>query len=861
MNEAQTVAGAAPAPEAEAGGFRQRFFPDYNAAATRYWAVLVAGGLAAAAFSAFRVASLSPASISQVLAIGLVAAVVGMFPLHPPKTKVSIAAGDLFIFLLLLLHGTEAAVVGAVMESAVCVWRTSRRWSSRIASPAATAVAMLTCGYGFEGLIAWLGRAGIAGDGVMFGAVMLFAASYFIVSPTLVTIVIYLKREQWPSLVEWLKNFGWLGLSYAASASVAAVLYLAFRQFGAATLVVALPMIAMFLATLHYYFAQQEATEREAAERSSRERAEAAQREAAQQAHYLHELERSEKRFLSAFSHAAIGMGLVSVDGHLLRANHALCTLLQGSPEQMCGAPFSQFLVPEDADALSAQLQRVVTRQLDALILELRCRPSKDTELWILLHCAIFADDDESESCLIFQVQDITDRRLAESRLQYIAYHDGLTHLANRNRFYECLTQAIEAHRRDPLHQFAVMYLDFDRFKRINDSMGHSAGDKFLVRAARRIKQVVRPTDIVARLGGDEFAILSEMRGGTHHAVVLAERLQEALREPFRIAGTEISTSASIGITFSDLEYETPEEAMRDADLAMYKAKNKGRACYALFDASLYELASERLRLESELQGALTSEQLSLAYQPLYQIEPRRLVGFEALMRWDHPERGSIGPSTFIPVAEESALINELTRWAIRRVCSQLRTWHQQYPESRALGVHVNISGKDLTGPQFVAFVRETLRESGVPPSCLTLEITESTLMQKLESAVGALKELRELGVGLSVDDFGTGYSSLSYLSALPITSLKIDRSFVRQIGETKESGEIVRAIVRLGEALGKRVIAEGVETKAQLERLRQLDCACAQGYLLSRPLAVAQAGGVLATFAARAQEPSAATA
>jgi len=855
MNEAHSVAAAAPAFETEAGGIRQRFFPDYNAAATRYWAVLVAGGLAAVGLSAVRVSSLSPANIWQVLAIGLVAAVVGMFPLHPPKTKISIAAGDIFIFLLLLLHGTESAVVGAVMESAVCVWRTSRRWSSRIASPAATAVAMLACGYAFEGMVASLARAGITGDGVMFAAVMLFAASYFVVSPTLVAIVIYLKREQWPSLAEWLKSFGWLGLSYAASASVAAVLYLAFRQFGASTLIVALPMIAMFLATLHYYFAQQVATEREAAERSNRERAEAAQREAAQQAHYLHELERSEKRFQSAFSHAAIGMGLVSVDGRLLRANHALCTLLQRPAEGICGAPFSDFLVQEDADTLNAQLQPVLTRQLDALILELRCRARKDTELWILLHCAIFADADESEACLIFQVQDITDRRLAESRLQYIAYHDGLTHLANRNRFYECLTQAIETHRRDPSHQFAVLYLDFDRFKRINDSMGHSAGDKFLVRAARRIKEVVRPTDVVARLGGDEFAILSELRGGTHHAVVLAERLQDALREPFRIAGTEISTSASIGITFSDLSYETPEEAMRDADLAMYKAKNKGRACYALFDASLYELAAERLRLESELQQALESNQLSLAFQPLYQIEPRRLIGFEALMRWEHPERGLIGPGTFIPVAEESGLINQLTHWAIRRVCQQLRAWHQQYPSSRELGVHVNISGKDLTVPRFAAFVRESLREAGVPPSCLTLEITESTLMQQLESVIGTLKELRELGVGLSVDDFGTGYSSLSYLSALPITSLKIDRSFVRQIGETKESGEIVRAIVRLGEALGKRVIAEGVETKAQLDRLQQLDCACAQGFLLSRPLGVTQASGVLATFAAQCEE------
>jgi diguanylate cyclase (GGDEF)-like protein/PAS domain S-box-containing protein len=854
MNEPQIIVGHTPACATQAGGIRQRFFPDYNAPAALYWVLLVATGLAAAGFSAVRVGSLAPASILQVLGIGLVAALVALFPLHPPKTKISIAAGDIFIFLLLLLHGPEAAVLGAVLESCVCVWRTSKRWTSRIASPAASAVAMLTCGHGFEQAIRSLARDGVGGDGVMFAAVMLFALSYFVVSPTLVSSVVYLKRKRWPSPAEWLKSFGWLGLNYAASASVAAVLYLAFRQFGLSTLIVALPMIAMFLTTLHYYFAQQEATEREAAERSIRERAEAAQREATQQAHYLHELERSERRFQSAFTHAAIGMGLVSVDGRLLRANHALCMLLQSPMEGIGGASFGQFLISEDAHRLTTQLQRVLTRELDVLVLELRCRPRDSDERWILLHCAIFADANESDACLIFQAQDITDRRLAESRLQYIAYHDDLTQLANRSRFYECLTRAIETRRQDPSHQFAVMYLDFDRFKRINDSMGHSTGDKFLVRAARRIKQVVRPTDVVARLGGDEFAILTELRDSTHQAVVLAERLQDALRAPFRIGGTEISTSASIGITFSDRAYESPEEVMRDVDLAMYKAKNKGKACYALFDASLYERASEGLQLETELQQALASDQLSMAFQPLYQIEPRRLVGFEALMRWDHPERGQIGPGAFVPVAEESALINELTRWAIRHVCHQLRQWHDQYPASRELDVHVNISGKDLTVPHFAAFVRDALREAGVPPASLVLEITESTLMQQLESVVPTLKELRELGVGLSVDDFGTGYSSLSYLSVLPITSLKIDRSFVRQIGETRESGEIVRAIVRMGEALGKLVIAEGVETRAQLEWLQQMDCAWAQGYLFSRPLGVAQAGGVLAELTASTQ-------
>jgi diguanylate cyclase (GGDEF)-like protein/PAS domain S-box-containing protein len=835
-----------------ATGMRQRFFPDYTPAAGLYWAVLTASGVAVAGYSTFEVASLPPAQAWQVLGIALVAAVVGMFPLRIPKTKYSIAAGDIFIFLLLLLHGAHAAVFGAVTEAVALGWRTTPRWSSRVFSPAAAAVAMLACASAFEWMVAAMRHAGMSGDGVVFVAAMLFAGCYFISGPTLVATVVHLKRNQWPSLAERLRSAGWIGLSYAASASVAAVLYLAFRQFGVTTLIVALPMVAMFQATLHYYFAQQEATEREAAERSSRERAEAAQREATQQARHLCELERSEKRFQSAFAHAAIGMGLVSVDGRLLRANHALCTLLQRPAEAICGAAFGDFLIAQDAHTLDTQLQLVLTRELDALVLELRCRPREGTELWILLHCAIFADAGESEACLIFQVQDISDRRLAESRLQYIAYHDSLTHLANRSRFYECLTAAIEAHRRDPARHFAVMYLDFDRFKRINDSMGHGAGDKFLVRAARRIKRVVRPTDVVARLGGDEFAILSELGGSTHHAVVMAERLQEALRAPFRIAGTEISTSASIGITFSDLGYDSPEEVMRDADLAMYKAKNKGRACYALFDASLYELASERLKLESELQHALASDQLSLAFQPLYGIEPRRLVGFEALMRWEHPQRGPIGPGTFIPVAEESTLIGQLTQWAIRRVCRQLRAWHEQYPASRELGVHVNISGKDLMAPHFVAFVRDSLREAGVPPSSLTLEITESTLMEKLESVARTLKELRDLGVGLSVDDFGTGYSSLSYLSVLPITSLKIDRSFVRQIGETRESDEIVRAIVRLGEALGKRVIAEGVESQAQLDRLRQLECACAQGFYLSRPLSAAQAGAVLAAPAAR---------
>ncbi|MBV8210526.1 MAG: EAL domain-containing protein [Burkholderiaceae bacterium] len=847
-------------PFAAITGIRLRLFPDYAPGAVLYWMTLTATGLAAAAYAILQVASLPREHAWQVLGIALVAAIVAMFPLRIPKTKYCFAAGDIFIFLLLMLYGPQAAVFAAAAESAAIAWRSSKRWSSRLFSPAAAAVAMLVCASAYQWMVETMRGTGIGGDGGVFVATMLFAACYFVVGSTLAATLLQLKRKQWPNLVENIHNGGWIGLSYAASASVAAVLYLAFRQFGATTLIVAVPMVAMFQATLHYYFAQQEATEREALERSSRERAEASQREAAQQAHYLRELERSEKRFQSAFTHSAIGMGLVAADGRLLRSNHALCALLQRPAERIYGVPFGDLLVAEDAATLHAQLERVLAREVDSVELELRCRPQEGADIWMLLHCALFADAGESEACLIFQAQDITARRLAESQLRYIAYHDSLTHLANRSRFYERLTAAIDMHRREPTRHFAVMYLDFDRFKRINDSMGHGAGDKFLVRAARRIKQIVRPTDVVARLGGDEFAILTELGGGTHQAVVLAERLQDALHKPFWIAGTEISTSASIGITFSNPGYESPEEVMRDADLAMYKAKNKGRACYALFDASLYELASERMKLESELQQAMGSGQLAFAFQPLYRIEPRRLVGFEALMRWEHPQRGLIGPGSFIPVAEESALIGQLTQWAIRRVCRQLRAWHDAFPASRELVVHVNISGKDLSAPHFAEHVREALREAGVPPASLTLEITESKLMEKLESVSGTLRELRELGVGLSVDDFGTGYSSLSYLSALPITSLKIDRSFVRQIGDTKESGEIVRAIVRLADALGKDVIAEGVENKMQLDRLRELDCACAQGFFLSRPLAPANAAELLEGLSQRSERMALAT-
>ncbi len=854
MNEEQRpTAHTDPGWEAAVG---RSLFPDYNAAAIAYWIALVSAGALALGYALTALTSFSAEQIWQVLSIAVIAAIVGMFPLRVPKSKNSIAAGDIFIFLLLPLHGVAAAVLAAVAEAAVCAWRTSNRWSSRIASPAAAAVAMLACGSGYEAGMTAL--AGVGGDGVMFGALLLFALAYFVISPTLVTGVIYLKRRRWPTLPEWLNDYAWLGMGYLASASVAGVLYLAFRQFGVVTVVIAAPMIAMFLTTVHYYFAQQEAAERELAERANRERAEAAEREAAQAAAHLRALERSDKRFHSAFTHAAIGMALVANDGQVVKVNRALCALLGQERDSIVGAEFRSFIDPGDAQAVEQHIRRVSAREADSFREELRCRTADGREVWVSLHGSFFADATETESHLIIQAFDVTARRLAEGRLQHLAYHDSLTNLANRSRLFEAVTDAIATSRNDPTHQFSVMHLHFDRFKLLNDSLGHGAGDLFLVKVARRLKEHVRPSDVVARLGGDEFAILTVHRArGTHHAITLAERLQEAFRKPIVVNDTEVNTGTSIGITFSDVGYHSAEEALRDADLAMSKAKASGKARYALFDPSLHERATEQLVLEMDLRRGLAANQLTLAFQPVFELESRRLVGFEALARWEHPERGTIPPSTFIPVAEDSGLIGQLTQWAIQRACLQLRAWRDRFPAYCDMFVNVNISGHDLCEPKFAEQVREALEQFGLPATCLTLEITESTLMQQLDMGSKTLGQLRDLGIELSVDDFGTGYSSLSHLSSLPISSLKIDRSFVSRLDDTSDETEIVRAVIQLGDALGKRVIAEGIETPAQLERLRGFGCGFGQGYYLARPLTVHQVAALLGAEPVEEERPS----
>ena len=819
--------------------------PDYNTKATVYWWTMVALGLATLAYAVVRLLALpTEAAVQVVIGVGITM-LAGMFPVRIPRSKNSFAAGEIFIFLLLLMHGPSAAAVAAACEACVGSWRTSSRWTSRIASPAMAAVAMFVTGSLLNALVGTMRAHEVLGQGVLLATSMLFAVIYFLVNTLLVTLVPLLKRNQPLVLREWLGNFGWVGIAYAGSASVAGLLYLTFQQVGAAVLLAAAPIIAMLLATLHFYFRQQETDEE-----VRRGRVEAAEREAAQAARHVEQLAESERRFHSAFTHASIGMALVSVNGVVLQVNRALCALLGHDESDVVAHRFTEFLFAEDAGILNEQIARVTVHDVESMSVELRCRHRRGREVWVSLHCGFFNGADVGEACLILQVQDITARRRAEGRLQHIAYHDALTDLANRSRFNECLTQAIDRCDEHAHATFAVMYLDFDRFKLINDSLGHGAGDEFLVKVARRIQEHVRPTDIVARLGGDEFAILTENLIDESHVEVLAERLQQVLRKPFLIGGTEIATSASIGITFSRLGYRTPDEVLRDADIAMYHAKACGKARYAIFDARLRDQVTDQLHLEGDLRRALESQTggLAISYQPIYRLATQELVAFEALARWNHPERGPISPTVFIPIAEDSGLIVPLTNWVIEQSCRQLKAWQSRSPQFADVHMHVNISGFGLAQTTFVTGVTRLLQTAGVQPRHLTLEITESTLMEHLDNAVHTMTQLRELGIGLSVDDFGTGYSSLNYLSSLPINSLKIDRSFVQQLHASAPSSEIVRAIVSLGASLGKSVIAEGIETPAQLQRLRDIGCAYGQGFLLASPLAAAQADALLDT-------------
>jgi diguanylate cyclase (GGDEF)-like protein len=439
-----------------------------------------------------------------------------------------------------------------------------------------------------------------------------------------------------------------------------------------------------------------------------------------------------------------------------------------------------------------------------------------------------------------------------KEHFRHAAFHDPLTGLPNRLMFAELLKAEIESakHRHD--HLFSVLFLDLDRFKNINDSLGHTHGDLLLVAFAQRLERCLRPTDTLARFGGDEFAILLSGIKDASDAIRVAERIQQEQTVPFELDKNSAFTTTSIGIALSTTGYERPEDILRDADTAMYRAKENGKARYEMFDQGMHARAVSRLRLEGDLRQAIEQKEFCIHYQPIVTIETGRLAGFEALVRWNHPEQGLVPPDEFIPVAEETGLIVPIGQWVLEQACMKLKEWQQQSPCFRLLSLSVNLSAKQMSQPDLVDQVKVALEASKLNPHCLKLEITESVVMENAEAATTMFKQLRALGVQLSIDDFGTGYSSLSYLHRFPVNYLKIDRSFVSRMADANDNAEIVRTIVTLARNLGMEVIAEGVETQEQLEQLKALGCEYGQGYLFSRPVDTATVPTLLANELAR---------
>jgi diguanylate cyclase (GGDEF)-like protein len=432
--------------------------------------------------------------------------------------------------------------------------------------------------------------------------------------------------------------------------------------------------------------------------------------------------------------------------------------------------------------------------------------------------------------------QMLSDREVHEQRLRHQSAHDALTGLPNRAFFMKRLADATHRARRGQDGLFAVLFLDVDSFKIVNDSMGHHVGDEMLVTIARRLEGCVRGGDIVARLGGDEFAILLERIADVRDAAMVAERVQVAMQAPLAIGGYDHATSASIGVALSTGASEQPEYVLRSADIAMYRAKNSGRGRYEMFDRAMHAEALTRLQIETDLRHAFDRNEFFLHYQPIVSLKTGRIVGVEALVRWRHFERGVVSPATFVPVAEDTGLVVPLGRWVLREACQQARLWQGESEDGEPFGISVNLSVREFGQPDLVRAVASILEETGLPAKALRIEITESAIIGQKHPAIETVEQLRALGVSIHLDDFGTGYSALSYLHRLPLDAVKVDRAFTSSIDQEDRPLHVVRAIISLAHAIGLEVVAEGVTNQRQLELLREMGCDLAQGFIFSRP-------------------------
>lgn len=751
-----------------------------------------------------------------------------------PRCKGQISVSDTFVLLSLLLYGVEAAVLLAGADALASCLRVSKK-NLYIAFN----TAVFLCSTILTGMtLRWLFGSMTALTIQDFSPSFLFALSImglvqYGANSGFIAVAVALRAGE-PIWKMWRENFLWTSLTYFAGAFTAGIIAKMSITIGLFAFLATAPIIAIIYFTYCTYLKNFETATKQAEQAQTH--VEELNKHIAEQERISNALKESEEHFRSAFDHA-VGMALVSTDGHWLEVNESLSALVGYTREELRNMSFRTIMHPEDLGLTLVKMQELVEGVIPSFQLENRYIHKQGHTLWVLSSASLVRDEDDKARHMVFQVQNISDRKQAEDQIRYAAFHDGLTGLPNRTLLSDRMSMAVERAKRSNDYNFAVLFIDLDRFKVVNDTMGHEMGDKLLVDLSNRLKECVRTVDTLARLGGDEFAILLEGIINPELAIEIAERIQESLSRPFDLDGQEFFTSASIGISFSTLGYESPEDILRDADTAMYRAKASGKARHEVFDLDMHTRAVEALKLENDLRQGIERGEIHAHYQPIISLRNGAVTGFEALARWEHPERGLISPVDFIPLAEETGLIVPLGIKILKEACRQLRSWQLILNTEQPLTMSVNLSGKQFVQKDLVEEIRKVIRDAQIEPSCIRLEITESIVMENASAAIDTLKQLKSIGVLLSIDDFGTGYSSLSYLHRFPFDIIKIDRSFVSRTNTDKDSLSIVETIITLANKLGKLVVAEGVETEAHRNILSELLCDYGQGYLFSKPL------------------------
>ena len=737
-------------------------------------------------------------------------------------SAVPLSAG--FVLLAALLYGFDAAVPLAAAAAVVSSLRLSRRGAALLYDSAPAAVATLLAGWGARGL-----EVLAPGSGGLAAALAALVFSLLQSAAGSAQNTAYGRSGQGRSTARALLDaLAWTFTAYLLTSSLTVL---------AAQMPAGLALDA-FLAVAAA------AAAADALYQAHRRGGSAAER--AWPGHRGREQFSDTHAFGAAFEHAAIGMAILSAKGNLLWVNRSLCDFLGYAESELMYSSLKAVTHKDDFVTAIAGLKSMLKRKSDFLQMEVRHQRRGGEQVWALWNVARFQDGREDETYLILQLQDITERKQSEEQLRHDAFHDPLSGLPNRALFADHVKLTIARAKRHASRRFAVLFCDLDRFKVINDSLGHVAGDQLLVEVARRLENCLRQGDTVARVGGDEFTILLDDLANDAEAMSVAERIQQEISAAIVLTGREVFTTMSIGVAVGTGAYSDPEDILRDADTAMYRAKSLGKARHVVFDHSMHASAVNLLQIETDLRKALDKDQFYLLYQPIVSLDNFKLCGFEALVRWHHPERGLVSPLDFIPIAEETGQIIQLGEWALEEACRQMREWQEKYPQASPFFMSVNLSAKQFNHTMLMAQVDNVLRKTGLNPRQLKLEITEGAVMENIDTATEMLRHLRDLGVQLAIDDFGTGYSSLSYLHRFPIDTLKIDRSFVTRMGNNLENVEIVRTIVMLAQVLGMDVVAEGVETKDQLKLLRDLKCEYGQGYYFSRPSSPADAEKII---------------